>query len=100
MEGIREGFVIRDDVDVAAFHKVVEVFDSQVQGQQLAIKGGVLLLCGSQLPGEVCKRAPCVVNQLLEDCTHSGARGVSEDAGWGLWLRVDQKGSIGKSILD
>ena len=71
MEGIREGFVVRDDVEVAAFHKVVEVFDSQVHGQQLAIKGAVLLLCRSQFPGEVGKRAPRVINQLLEDCTHS-----------------------------
>ena len=29
MEGIRDGFVIHDDVEVASFHKVVEVFDSQ-----------------------------------------------------------------------
>ena len=71
MEGIREGLVIRDDVEVAAFHKVVEVFDSQVHGQQLTVKGAVLLLGGSQLPGEVRKGAPHVVDQLLEDCTHS-----------------------------
>ena len=64
MEGIREGFVISDDV--AAFHKVVEMFDSQVNGQQLAVKGAVLLLGRSQLPGKVRKGAPRFVDQQLE----------------------------------
>ena len=59
----------------------------------------VLLLGKSQLPGEVHKGAPCAVNQLLEDCTHSWAGGVSEHACWGFCLRVDQKGNVCKSIV-
>ena len=70
MEGICEGFVVSDDVEVTAFHKVVKVFKSQVNGQQLTVEGAVLLLRGSKLPGEVCKGTPRVVNLLLEDCTH------------------------------
>ena len=47
--------MIHDNVDVTTFHKVVEVFGSQVNGQQLVVKGAVLLLGGSQLQGVVHK---------------------------------------------
>ena len=75
MEGICEGFVICDDVEVAAFHKVVEVFDSQVNGQKLAVKVAELLLGGSQPPREVRKEAPRVVDQLLEASVKTGPLG-------------------------
>ena len=42
------------------------MFDSQVNGQQLAVKGAVLLLGRSQLPGKVRKGAPRFVDQQLE----------------------------------
>ena len=53
MEGICEGFVVSDNVEVTAFHKVVKVFEGQVNGQQLTVEGAVLLLGRSKLPGEV-----------------------------------------------
>ena len=71
MKGIRERFMISDDVEVTAFHKVVEVFEGQVNGQQLTVEGAVLLLGRSKFPGEVRKGAPRVVNALLKDSTHS-----------------------------
>ena len=71
MKGVRERFVVSDDVEVTAFHKVEQVFKGQVNGQQLTVKGAVLLLRGSKLPGEVLKGTPRVVNLLLKDCTHS-----------------------------
>ena len=71
MEGICEGFVVSDDVEVTAFHKVVEVFEGQVNGQQLTVEGAVLLLGRSKLLRVVRKGAPRVVNPLLKDSTHS-----------------------------
>ena len=70
MEGVREGFVIHDNVEVTALYKVVKVLDGQIHGQQLTIEGAVLLLGGSKLLGEVRKGAPPVVDPLLENCTH------------------------------
>ena len=55
MEGIHEEFVVGDNVEVTPFHKVVKVFEGQVNGQQVTVEGAVLLLGGNKLR-EKCTR--------------------------------------------
>ena len=63
-----------------AFDKVLKVFDGQVNGQQLSIKGAVLGLGRCKLPGKIGKGAPGVSYPLLQDCAHCSTGSVRQDA--------------------
>ena len=40
-QGIRQGFVVGEDMEHASFHKMTEVFDGHVDCQEIPAKGSV-----------------------------------------------------------
>ena len=44
VEGVYEGFVVREDYEVSGFQHLVEVFHGLVDRQQLPVVGVILLL--------------------------------------------------------
>ena len=48
-EGIHQRLVIGEDVELAAFHKIPEVPDSEVHGEEFTIKGPVLYLVSADI---------------------------------------------------
>ena len=76
--------MIREDDRGASFDGVLEVSDSQVDGQQFAAEGAVLLLSRLQSLREVAQREPGAVDVLLERGPDSGVGGVDEEAEWSV----------------
>ena len=74
-----EGFVVRDQVKWPRSEVVREMVNCCVEGQQLAIKGGVRELRLSQLSGEKGEWLPMIVDLLLEHCAHGDVGGVGGD---------------------
>ena len=80
--------VVGPDIEVTAFDEVLKVFDGQVNGQQLSIKGAVLCLGRCKLPGKIGEGAPGVSYPLLQDCAHRGTGSIREDASGRIGSRM------------
>ena len=99
-KGKCQGFVVGEDAECATFHKVTEVFDSQIHGQQLTIKSAVMGFSWFEPFGEEGKGLPLVINLLLEDRSYCYVGGISDHTGWCVQLGVDKKSGVSQSVLD
>ncbi len=52
MQGLGEGLVIRQDVELPAVKHILEMSEAEIGGEQLAIEGGVFQLRAIQLLAE------------------------------------------------
>ena len=60
MQGLGEGLVIRQDVELPAVKHIPEMPEAEIGGEQLAVEGGVLQLRGIQLLAEEGEGPPAV----------------------------------------
>ena len=52
LEGMGQGLVVREHMEVSALKEVVKVLDSEINGQQFPVKGAVVHLCQGHLGKE------------------------------------------------
>ena len=57
--------MISQYIKLTAFNEMAEVFNGEVDAQELAVKGAVPSLCWPEFPREVGNRAPSVPDVLL-----------------------------------
>ena len=99
MQGGCQGFVVRENAELPPLKEKTEVAESQIGGQELTVKGGVLLLGRGELFGEKIKGKPGSFNHLLEDDADVGGGGVHGEGDLGGGGRVDQGHSCDQGSL-
>ena len=75
-------------MEQAAGQHVSEVSDTEIEGEHLTIKGGVVCFGGRQFSTPELERPPAVITQLLEDADADVAGVCGEPDGG----RVDREG--------
>ena len=62
--------MVSEYYEIPAFNEITKVLYSQVQGQELTVKGAVFLLGDSQMAIEESERLPATIDLLFKYCAH------------------------------
>ena len=66
--------MVSEDYEIPVFNEVKNVSDSQVQDQELTIKGAIFLLWDPHMATEESERLLTTIHELLKYCTHCCSR--------------------------
>jgi hypothetical protein len=82
--------MVREDGEVAGFHRVLEMLHGLVYSQQFVIVDAVFLLCCIELLAEEGEGLSDIVNQLLQYGTRGRSGSVRDECKWRIWVGVCQ----------
>jgi hypothetical protein len=94
VEGKKQGFVIRPQLEGAAFQPRAEMLYTCDSGKEFSVKSGIVYLCFGELFAEKSQRLPVLAYLLLQDRSNVGVGGVSSQGENGSGEGVSQ-GHIG-----